>query len=34
MQLRRIGLDDIQIRGAINVLFHMNLYFEKDGRVH
>ena len=33
MQLRRIGLDDIQIRGAINMLFHMNLYFENDERV-
>lgn len=33
MQLRRIGLDDIQIRGAINTLFHMNFYFENDERV-
>ena len=33
MQLRRVGLDDIQIRGAINTLFHMNLYFENDERV-
>ena len=32
MQLQRIGLDDLQIRGAINTLYHINLFFANDER--